>query len=75
MAPVLSAVPPSGHLVVREGESATLECRVKRGNPAPQVTWRRKVRKRVHGVRQEVQETVYTLLEHCYWISYAVCKM
>ena len=65
---MLSAVPPSGHLVVREGESATLECRVKRGNPAPQVTWRRKVRKKVQGGRQEARKQS-TLLENCSWIS------
>ena len=44
VAPVLGAVPPNGLLVVREGETATLECKIKRGNPRPQVTWRRKVR-------------------------------
>ena len=48
MAPVLSPVPSNGLLVVREGETATLECKIKRGNPKPRVTWRRKVRKMIN---------------------------
>ena len=45
VAPQIRPVPHNGHLVVYQGKPATLSCDVLKGNPTPEITWRRKVRK------------------------------
>ena len=45
MAPQIRPVPHNGHLVVYQGDSATLSCDILKGNPTPEITWKRKVRK------------------------------
>ena len=42
--PEVEAVPASGSLVVRAGAPAHLGCRVRRGSPPPEITWRRRER-------------------------------
>ena len=44
MAPQIRPVPHNGHLVVYQGDSATLSCDILKGNPTPEITWKRKVR-------------------------------
>lgn len=36
--------PANGHLVVHQGDPATLSCDILKGSPTPEITWRRKVR-------------------------------
>ena len=45
MAPQIRPVPHNGHLVVYQGDSATLSCDILKGNPTPEITWKRKVRR------------------------------
>ena len=45
VAPQIRPVPHNGHLVVYQGDSATLSCDILKGNPTPEITWKRKVRK------------------------------
>jgi len=49
VAPVIRPVPPSGRLVVYQGKPATLSCDILKGNPTPEITWRRKERKMPSG--------------------------
>ena len=46
VAPQIRPVPHNGHLVVYQGDSATLSCDILKGNPTPEITWKRKVRNR-----------------------------
>ena len=41
--PEVVSVPASGLLTVLEGETAELRCKVTRGSPAPDITWKREV--------------------------------
>jgi hypothetical protein len=43
VAPEIRTVPADGVLIVKEGEPATLACEITKGNPTPEITWRRKV--------------------------------
>ena len=43
VAPQIRPVPQNGRLVVYQGEAATLGCDILRGNPTPEIKWRRKV--------------------------------
>ena len=43
VAPVVESNPATGSLIVMEGETATLGCHLVKGNPAPEIKWRRKV--------------------------------
>ena len=42
-------MPANALIVAKTGDSATLECRVTRGNPQPEVTWHRRDRKMPSG--------------------------
>ena len=44
VAPEIRAVPSEGVLIVKEGEPASLACEIIKGNPTPEITWKRKVR-------------------------------
>ena len=44
VAPQIRPVPQNGRLVVYQGEAATLGCDILRGNPTPEIKWRRKVK-------------------------------
>ena len=43
MAPQIRSIPENGHLVVYQGEPASLGCDILAGSPTPEITWRRKV--------------------------------
>ena len=43
VAPVIRPVPQDGRLIVHQEEPASLSCDIIRGNPTPEITWRRKV--------------------------------
>ena len=45
VAPEIRAVPSEGVLIVKEGEPASLACEIIKGNPTPEITWKRKVGK------------------------------
>ena len=47
VAPQIRPVPQNGRLVVYQGEAATLGCDILKGNPTPEITWRRKVKFRI----------------------------
>jgi len=49
VAPQIRPVPHNGHLVVYQGKPATLSCDVLKGNPTPEITWRRKEKKMPSG--------------------------
>jgi len=49
VAPQIRRVPENGHLVVYQGEPATLGCDILAGNPTPEMIWRRKERKMPDG--------------------------
>lgn len=49
VAPQIRPVPHNGHLVVYQGDSATLSCDILKGNPTPEITWKRKERKMPSG--------------------------
>jgi len=49
VAPQIRSIPENGHLVVYQGEPATLGCDILAGNPTPEITWRRKERKMPSG--------------------------
>jgi len=49
VAPQIRPVPQNGRLVVYQGEAATLGCDILRGNPTPEIKWRRKERKMPSG--------------------------
>lgn len=42
VAPVVKTDPPSGQLIVMEGETASLGCHISRGSPKPEIIWRRR---------------------------------
>ena len=45
VAPKIRPVPANGRLVVYQGEPATLSCDIIKGDPTPEITWKRKVSK------------------------------
>jgi len=49
VAPQIRSIPENGHLVVYQGEPASLGCDILAGNPTPEITWRRKERKMPSG--------------------------
>lgn len=44
VAPQIQPNPANGILEVREGEPATLGCKITKGSPMPEIKWTRKVR-------------------------------
>jgi hypothetical protein len=46
VAPEIRAIPEEGLLVVKEGEPANLACEILKGSPTPEITWKRKVRRK-----------------------------
>ena len=51
--PEVRPVPENGLIAARTGDTVTLGCTVTRGNPSPEVRWRRRERKMPNGEEYE----------------------
>ena len=76
VAPQIRPVPHNGHLVVYQGDSATLSCDILKGNPTPEITWKRKVRRsKKHFRKNYFSIHIPWRTSLCKWIYWAIIKL